>query len=118
MKDKRVTHGRITMRYAALLAFGLLVAGAPAAAQDRAAVIDHGKVLFTDRGCSGCHSVGGTGGSAAPDLSKIGTRLTEAGTKVWIRDPESHKLIVHSQLLHTLTDAEVNALAAFLSSLR
>ena len=106
------------MRRVALLIVAVSLASAPAAAQDRDALITHGRSLFAARGCSGCHSIGEGGARLAPSLAKIGTQLDESSAKAWIRDPNLHKQVVHSQVVRTLTAAEIDALAAFLASLR
>ncbi|HWM61582.1 MAG TPA: c-type cytochrome, partial [Rhizomicrobium sp.] len=38
-------------------------------------------------GCSGCHMVGGRGGSSGPDLSAIAARSTRAELEHWLDDP-------------------------------
>lgn len=67
------------MRTALLLAF----LAAPAAAGGRA--------LFDASGCSACHSVGGKGGNAGPDLSFVGFRRTGAWLDAWLKDPHAVK---------------------------
>jgi cytochrome c553 len=106
------------MRYALGLTLLVSLNAAPAFAQEPDAMVMHGRTLFAARGCSGCHAVAGTGGGAAPDLTKIGTRLDQAAARQWLREPALHKEVVHSHLLRTLTDVEVQALAAYLASLR
>jgi cytochrome c oxidase subunit 2 len=96
----------------------LAIAGGARAA-DEDALLSQGRMLFAARGCSGCHMVGGVGGTAAPDLTKIGARLGgPAEAAAWLRDPALHKQPVHTQLTHSLGSDEVTALAAFLASLR
>ena len=37
----------------------------------------HGATLFYQRGCEFCHSIEGNGGRKGPDLSQVGSRMTE-----------------------------------------
>jgi cytochrome c oxidase subunit 2 len=104
---------------AVLLVVGGLGAAGRATAAEEEARVAGGRVLFTARGCSGCHLVGGVGGLVAPDLTKIGAKFGGAdAAAAWLRDPALHRQTVHTQLMHAMTDGEVTALAAFLASLR
>ncbi len=97
----------------------VLVLGAVAPAQaDEPGVTSRGRILFTERGCSGCHAVGSVGGRVAPDLTHLGSRFTYAEAGKFLRDPATHKQIVHTQVLLNLNETELDALAAYLSSLK
>jgi cytochrome c553 len=97
---------------------GLALAPAARGADERDAAVAEGRTLFAARGCSGCHAVAGTGGEAGPDLSRVGTRYTEAALRAWLTTPDRQRLTVHTQVTLTLTSPEVRALAAYLGSLR
>jgi len=84
--------------------------------QDSALVVE-GKHLFVDRGCYGCHTMGASGTPIAPDLSRVGSKHTEADLLAWLFDPKEQKPGAHMPMLE-LTSGEVRALAAYLSSLR
>ena len=105
-------------RYFTGLALAFSLAGVPAMADEPRTAVSPGKMLFTDRGCSGCHAVGGVGGRVAPDLTHVGSRFTEAEIGKFLRDPGTHKLIVHTQVLLNLREAELDTLAAYLTSLK
>ncbi|HEX6081430.1 MAG TPA: c-type cytochrome [Methylomirabilota bacterium] len=92
----------------------LLVTGC--AAVDRDAAVTGGQV-FRDQGCYGCHTVGATGTPIATDLTRIGAKHDEAYFVQWLRDPSQQKPRQHMPKM-TLSDREVRALAAYLSSLR
>jgi len=92
----------------------LLVTGC--AAVDRDAAVAGGQV-FRDQGCYGCHTVGATGTPIATDLTRIGAKHDEAYFVQWLRDPSQQKPRQHMPKI-TLSDREVRALAAYLSSLR
>jgi len=97
-----------------LLLMLLLAAGAEA--QD-SALVARGESVFKDQGCYGCHTVGKTGTPIATDLSRIGTKHDQAYLGAWLRDPAQQKPRQHMPKLK-LTEAEVQALTAYLGSLR
>ena len=106
------------------IGLALLVAAAqalpalPAAAQGQEGQVEQGKKLFISQGCYGCHMVGAVGTSAiGPDLSHVGGRYTPEYLVRWLRDPVSQKPTAHMPRIH-LTEFEVQALAAYLASLR
>ena len=86
-------------------------------AQDRGALVARGRGVFQDQGCYGCHTVGAAGTPIATDLSRIGAKHDEAYFGRWLRDPTQQKPRAHMPKLQ-LTDAEVEALTAYLGSLR
>jgi mono/diheme cytochrome c family protein len=104
---------------ARVFALGLVIslAGAPAVAQDQAALIARGQKLFTDQGCYGCHTVGKVGTSMASDLSRVGFKFQEAYLLQWLRNPATQKPTAHMPKI-AMTEAEARALAAWLASLR
>ena len=95
----------------------LLMAAACAHARETSAPVAEGRRVFQDQGCYGCHTVGQTGTPIGPDLSHIGAKRNRSYLIGWLRDPSSQKPTAHMPKL-TLTDAEVQALAAYLDSLR
>lgn len=97
-----------------LLLMLLLAAGVEA--QD-GALVARGQGVFKDQGCYGCHTVGKTGTPIATDLSRIGAKHDEAYLGRWLRDPSQQKPRQHMPKLQ-LTEAEVQALSAYLASLR
>jgi cytochrome c oxidase subunit II len=76
-----------------------------------------GKQYFMSNGCYGCHTVGRMGTPIGPDLSHVGSKYTVAYIQRWLRDPASQRPSAHMPALE-LTDAQVTALAAYLSSLQ
>lgn len=99
----------------ALLAAVVLMASS-AHAQD-SSLVARGRTVFHDQGCYGCHTVGAAGTPIAPDLSRIGAKHDEAYLTRWLRDPSQQRPRAHMPKLQ-LTDPEVQALAAYLGSLR
>ena len=104
------------MRWVVTLALLLLplVPSVPSVAQDSA---EQGKQYFMSNGCYGCHTVGRMGTPIGPDLSHDGAKYSLAYIQKWLRDPESQRPSAHMPALE-LSEAQVAALAAYLSSLR
>jgi mono/diheme cytochrome c family protein len=100
----------------AAVAAAALLAAAPAAAED-AALAAKGERVFRDQGCYGCHTVGKFGTPIANDLGKIGAKYDLAYLTRWLRDPSSQRPTAHMPKIE-LKEAEVDALAAYLASLR
>jgi mono/diheme cytochrome c family protein len=91
-----------------------IVGAACAFAQDAA---ERGKQQFVAQGCYGCHTIEKFGTPIGPDLSKIGAKYPHAALVRWLRDPEAERPTAHMPKLE-LTDEQITALAAYLSSLR
>ena len=106
------------MRWIVTLALLLLplavVSVIPSVAQEAA---EQGKQYFMNNGCYGCHIVGRMGTPIGPDLSHVGAKYSLAYLQRWLRDPAEQRPSAHMPALE-LTDAQVTALAAYLSSLR
>lgn len=104
---------------------------APAAAQPSGAVV----AAFQRAGCAGCHTLNGVEGFGAPsvrtstvgpDLTHFGSRQTLAGATLentpeqlaaWLRDPQAMKP-GNDMVIPRLTEQEVDALVAYLESLK
>jgi cytochrome c oxidase subunit 2 len=89
----------------------------PALAQERTTVIKQGEQLFSTHGCNGCHTVGKVGTPIGPDLSHVGAHYALSYLTGWLRDPVAQKRPAHMPKLD-LSEHEIQALAAYLSSLR
>jgi cytochrome c oxidase subunit II len=87
-----------------------------------------GRLLFTDRGCGGCHQLRGSEAHATvgPDLTHLASRRTIAaltapdnrpGLEAWLANPQAIKPGNHMPDLG-LSHQEVRALTAFLRELR
>jgi cytochrome c oxidase subunit 2 len=94
----------------------LLIAAAPAAAQDTT-LIEAGRRAFTNQGCHGCHTLGRVGTPIGPDLSHVGAKYPQAYFERWLRDPTSVRPSAHMPLLE-LSDDDIRALAVFFASQR
>ncbi len=96
-----------------------------AAAQD-AAKVAAGKKLYADQKCATCHQVAGQGNKMFP-LDTVGTKLKPEEIKMWLTDtasmeaklPKKPAISMASWLkTHKLSDADVEALVAYLQTLK
>lgn len=93
----------------------LAAAGRPASARDDVAA--RGLATFLKNGCHGCHAIGNVGSPMAPNLSHIGRKHGPDYLRQWLRDPQSLRPSAHMPALE-LTDADIDTLARYLSTLR
>ena len=92
----------------------LLASYAPA--QDSSGLVGQGRMVFHDQGCYGCHTAEKAGTPIGPDLSRIGAKRDHTYLGRWLRDPSSQRP-AHMPKLQ-LSEGEVQALTAYLGSLR
>jgi putative heme-binding domain-containing protein len=60
-----------------------------AAAERPAGDVARGAELFRSKGCTGCHRVGGAGGSLGPDLTQVGAMRSVEHLRQSIVDPSA-----------------------------
>ena len=93
----------------------------------QAAKVEAGKALFTSTKCSTCHKVGDTGGKLASDLSTVGAKLSDGDIRKWLTKTAEMEAKLETKpkapmsgfmKTHKLSDADVDALAAYLGSLK
>lgn len=101
----------------AALFMSVMLLASCAQAQDGRALVGQGRMVFRDQGCYGCHTAEGMGTPIGPDLSRIGAKHNETYLTRWLRDPSAQRPSAHMPKLQ-LTETEVQALAAYLGSLR
>jgi mono/diheme cytochrome c family protein len=91
---------------------------APAkAAKPSPAVVAQGKKFVASDGCLACHKIGKNGGATGPELTKIGKEHKATEIASVIKNPKKHNpktLMPASQR----PDKEINAMAAYLSTLK
>ncbi|MFN2198269.1 MAG: cytochrome b N-terminal domain-containing protein [Anaerolineales bacterium] len=95
------------------------VAGTPPASSNKlSSSARQGQQLFQTLGCTGCHSVNGSGGTAGPDLSNEGS---SGRTRDWliaqISNPKSHDPSTIMPAFSSLDNQQLNQLADYLLSL-
>lgn len=101
-----------------VVALALLATACTAAAQSPgSAVVERGEAAFKSNGCYGCHLIGKFGTPIGPDLSHVGRKYPPEYLARWLRDPAQQRPSAHMPALE-LTEADVQALAAYLGSLR
>ncbi len=91
--------------------FLLFLAPMPARAADAP-----GRAAFDAAGCRACHSIGGVGGNAGPDLTLVGFRRTREWLDLWIKDPKAWKPDT-KMVKFRLSDADREAIVDYLSGL-
>lgn len=107
---------------AAAAAAFVMALPAAAAAQD-AELVKKGEALYAAQKCSMCHSVAGKGNKKFP-LDGVGKKLEEADIRAWIVDPASmhakqtEKPAMKMRAYKTLSEEDVNALVAYMQSLK
>ncbi|MBV9390353.1 MAG: cytochrome b N-terminal domain-containing protein [Verrucomicrobia bacterium] len=89
-------------------------ASRPEFLKDRGALELAGATVFQNKQCRNCHAIGGEGGVRGPDLSAIGTRMTE---------PQLVRQIIQGggnmpAYAQNVSPDEIRALVAYLTSLR
>lgn len=105
------------MRGVIPLALLVLIAAAGHRASAHDDVAARGRATFMKNGCHGCHAIGSVGSPVAPNLSHIGRKHGHDYLRQWLRDPESLRPSAHMPALE-LTDADIDTLARYLSTLR
>lgn len=96
---------------------GYQFAGAQETTPD--SLISIGKEVYNLKGCIGCHKIAGSGGDMGPDLTDEGNIIAhdDAWHKKHFKDPQS--VVPNSAMPDmSLSDKEINALTAFMQSLR
>src|ERR1044071_8466345 len=117
------------MRRAVIVVIGIaFLSGASAFAQDAKKVAD-GKKLWDAKECAKCHTIAGKGErqSKYSALDDVGAKVKEADIRAWLKDPKA----MEAKLDHTpktkmsskiaqmkLTDADIDALTAYLLTLK
>ena len=95
----------------------VLAVSQAAAAQQSAALVEEGRRAFARNGCYGCHTVGRMGTPTARDLTHVGAKYSAVYIARWLRDPGHVRPSTHMPAIE-LTDADIEALAAFLATQR
>jgi ubiquinol-cytochrome c reductase cytochrome b subunit len=77
-----------------------------------------GARLYAENDCATCHRVRGEGASSAPDLSFIGQMREIDWLRTYVRDPDSLNPATTMPPYKSLSEKEIDAIAAYLKSLR
>jgi len=79
-------------------------------------LVEQGKALFGYARCVSCHSLNGAGGTLAPDLGKIGSKVRLDWLFHWIKNPRAYQPNTKMPQ-YRFTDEEIASIVAYLSTL-
>src|ERR1051326_2423780 len=104
------------------VAIAAICLGLPALASAQDAKVTKGEKVFTDQKCALCHSIGGHGNAKGP-LDDVGSKLSADEIRQWITDAKgmtakSKASRKPEMKQYTLPKEDVDALVAYLSSLK
>ena len=74
----------------------------------------HGKDLWDQNNCMGCHTIMGEGAYYAPELTKVYTRRGEPFIRAMLKDPQAMFPGQRKMQKYNFTEQEIDALVAFL----
>ncbi len=77
-----------------------------------------GAAVFAEQGCAACHTVAGAGGSAGPDLTRVGRRRDSAWLRRFLADPSALKPGTEMPAYGDLRPEELDALVGYLEALK
>jgi len=98
--------------------FGLASVGrAEEPAKTDAAAIDKGKEVYSAQHCSMCHAIAGKGNPKTP-LDEVGGKLKPEEIRKYITSPKEVKADSKMKAYPSLPAADLDALVAYLSSLK
>lgn len=80
-------------------------------------VLDRGKRVYGEQRCQACHAIAGQGNRRYP-LDGVGGRLDAKALRTWIVAPKEMDPKVRKPAYDKLPDADLDALVAYLASLR
>jgi mono/diheme cytochrome c family protein len=63
--------------------------GARTASRVDPALARRGAVIFTNKGCNACHTIGKNGKMAGPDLAGVTNRRSRDWLRRWLKDPNA-----------------------------
>lgn len=98
----------LTMIFASLLFTAATAAETDTEAQARR--------LLNSQGCKACHRIDGEGAAAAPDLSKVGSRLDQKQLRHLLSNPQKRHAAGRIADFSHLQEREIDALVTFLGS--
>lgn len=113
------------MRQVMFTLMGIAAMGAVASAQT--AKVDAGKQIYTAQKCGTCHQIAGSGGKLASALDGVGAKLSEADIRKWMTHTAEMEATLKTKpkmpmstymKSKKLTDADVDALVAYMMSLK
>jgi mono/diheme cytochrome c family protein len=79
--------------------------------------IERGRVVYAEQKCQACHSIAGVGSRRYP-LDGVGSKLGADDIRKWIVAPREMNPRVSKRAFDSLPPADLEALVAYVSSLR
>jgi mono/diheme cytochrome c family protein len=101
-------------RFGLAAGFACLVLGFAATAS---ADVEKGKDVYKAQKCQMCHSIDGVGNKKSP-LDGVGAKLTEEQIRKWITSPQEMKADVKKKAFDKLAKEDLDALVAYMKSLK
>ena len=92
--------------------------GVSAPVAELAPALEEGREVYAAQGCAACHRVGNAGGTAGPDLSKIGAARDAEWLKRFITDPAEVNPGSPMPPYATLSSEDLDAMVRYLLSLK
>jgi ubiquinol-cytochrome c reductase cytochrome b subunit len=86
--------------------------------QARSPLLRLGATVYEQQGCAACHTIAGAGGSAGPDLTGVGRKRDAAWLKKFVSNPSSVTPGTEMPPYGDLPADQLDALVAFLQSLK
>ncbi|MEW6203563.1 MAG: cytochrome c [bacterium] len=80
--------------------------------------VSPGAALFKEHGCLQCHRINGVGGTAGPELDKVGTKYDAAAIKDRILNPQSYNTDSVMPPATEIDEEDVDKIVEFLSTLK
>ncbi len=116
------------MRACLMVVVGLLIGSATLGAQTPdPAKVAAGQQAFATQKCDTCHAIAGKGGKLSTALDGVGGKLKEADIRKWLTDPAGMEKTLPKRptmpmstflKTHKLTDPDIEALTAYMLSLK
>ncbi len=78
------------------------------------AEVVHGKEIWEDNNCMGCHTLLGEGAYYAPELTKVVERRGKEWLRLFLKDPQGMFPGERKMVQYDLSEPEIEALIAFL----
>lgn len=75
--------------------------------------VKHGKEIFDQNNCMGCHTILGEGAYYAPELTKVYERRGEEWLKLFLKDPQAMYPGERKMVQYNFSDQQIDELIAF-----
>jgi len=90
------------------------VAKAPGVPVEEKALASKGKNLYYQNRCDLCHKIGGVGGTAGPDISKVGSKRDKEWLTTQIKNPKANNPNTGMPAFPNISEDDLQAIVSFL----